>query len=141
MRTLDFSRFGQFRSFLLKCLLIATFSVVFIAVVFYLQFFHFMPAYTYSYMKGFNYQNNALKNAGNKNKIVIIGGSYMTFATDPDIIQEKTGIPTYIFGVHSGMGMAPIIDLVKNYLQANDILVFSFRTYESDYYGADLIYS
>ena len=140
LRTLDFSKARCLLPFLLKCFVLASFAVISIVTFFYVQYFHFKPIYALSYMRGFNYQNDALKRNVKTKKIVIIGGSYMTFALNPDIIHEKTGMPTYILGVHSGMGMKPVIDLVKNYVQADDTLLFSFRSYQGDYYGMELMY-
>ena len=97
--------------------------------------------YDDNYQKGFVYQYRRLQNASpDEKKIVVFGGSYLSFGLDTKYMEELTGLPTYELGVQSNMGMCYSIELLKDYINAGDIVVFPFEDFEKDDYGMDLIY-
>ena len=122
--------------------LIIFFAIVTISIslFFYLLYFLLPPVFNNSYQKGYNYQYHALEKAQNDKKIIVLGGSYMTFATDSKLLSKLTNRPSYTLGIHSGMGMCYIIESAKKFISQGDIVVYSFRPFEKNDYGMDLTY-
>lgn len=122
--------------------LIILFAIVAISIsaLFYLLYFILPPVFNNSYQKGYNYQYHAIEKANNDKKIIVLGGSYMTFATDSKLLSKLTNRPSYTLGIHSGMGMCYIIESVEKFISQGDIVIYSFRPFEKNDYGMDLIY-
>lgn len=120
----------------LAVLVAALFAALFVVVC-----LHFPHVYENSYQKGFVYQYRALQNADpTQSKVIVIGGSNMTFGVDSAQLAEQLEMPVYTLGVHMGMGMDYIIETAEEFLNPGDVLVFSFWPYVSGEYGMDLIY-
>ncbi len=123
-----------------KIILIISICVVIIFSLFTITYFKMSPVFSDSYQRGFNYQYNALKRADDSPKIIVLGGSYMTFATDSSLLSNLSGMPSYTLGIHSGMGMCYILETAERFLNKDDIIVFSFNPFTKNDYGMDLIY-
>ncbi len=97
--------------------------------------------YKDNYQKGFVYQYRRLHQADkNKPKIIVFGGSYLSFSLNTKEMEELTGVPTYELGVQSNMGMCYNIELIEDYVNEGDVVVFPFEDFTKDDYGMDLIY-
>ena len=104
-------------------------------------FFGIKGIYNSHFQKGYVYQYRALQNAEkNKPKIIVVGGSYMTFAVNSRKLSEYTGMPVYTLGIHSGMGMSYVFETAKEFINKNDIIIFPFSDYTPKEYGMGLIY-
>lgn len=98
--------------------------------------------YADNYQKGFVYQYRRLQNAdADSRKLIIFGGSYLTFSLDTKQMEALTGLPTYELGVQSNMGMCYTIELIEDYINEGDIVVFPYEYFAKDDYGMDLIYT
>lgn len=98
--------------------------------------------YKDNYQKGFVYQYRRLQQAdADTPKIIVFGGSYLTFSLDTKQLEEQTGVPSYEFGVQSNMGMCYTIELMEDYINEGDIVVFPFQDFAKEDYGMDLIYT
>ena len=129
------------KKFITKVIVVFFTTFLSAAVIFFFSFLCLDNVYKDNYQRGFSYQYNALKKADpNTNKIIVIGGSYMTFATDSKMLSRNTGLPVYTLGIHSGMGMQYVFDSAKNFIKQGDILIFSYLPYKSNQFGMDLIF-
>ncbi len=98
--------------------------------------------YSDNYQKGFVYQYRRLQNApADTDKLIIFGGSYLTFSLDTKLMEQLTGMPCYEMGVQSNMGMCYTIELIEDYINEGDIVVFPYEYFAKDDYGMDLIYT
>ncbi len=110
-------------------------------VVFSSVFFGIRGIYADNYQKGFVYQYRALQKADqNKPKIIVLGGSYMTFAVDSRQLGEESGMPAYTLGIHSGMGMCYILETAEKFIGKGDIVIMPFFPFTENDYGMDLIF-
>lgn len=129
------------KKYLIKLISLLLATLLLCSAVFFGVFFGIQGLYVNSYQKGFLYQYRALQNSDpNQPKIIVIGGSYMTFAVDSAQLSEETGMPAYTLGIHSGMGMNYLFDTAKKFINPGDIVVLSFNPFTSGEYGMDLIY-
>ncbi len=98
--------------------------------------------YATNYQKGYVYQYRRLQSADpDTDKVIVFGGSYLTFSLDTKLMEELTGVPTYELGVQSNMGMCYTIELLEDYINEGDIVVFPYEYFSKDDYGMDLIYT
>ena len=128
------------KKFLAKIALFALLSCALVGVLFFVSYFAMPEAFSDSYQRGFNYQYYALKNAGTEPKIMVLGGSHMTFATDTRLLSKLSGRPAYTLGVHSGTGMCYVFETAKQFVNKGDIVVFCFMPMRENDYGTDLIF-
>lgn len=141
LHILDFERGISMKKFYTKVFILTLSTALISTAIFCAVFFGIQGTYENSYQKGYVYQYRALQNADRDiPKIIVIGGSYMTFAIDLEQLREEIEMPVYTLGVHSGMGMSYIIETAKKYINAGDIVVFAFSEYDVESYGMDLIY-
>lgn len=128
-------------NFIKRAIVIASIAILFCIAVGGIVTISTSNEYEDNYQKGFVYQYRRLQSApSDEKKIVVFGGSYLAFSLDTKYMQELTGVPTYELGVQSNMGMCYSIELLKDYINAGDIVVFPFEDFEKDDYGMDLIY-
>lgn len=121
-------------------MLIAAVAIIFTGL-FIGIFFGINGIYNNHFQKGYVYQYRALQKADkSKPKILIVGGSYMTFAVNSRKLSEYTGLPVYTLGIHSGMGMSYVFETAKEFINKNDIVIFPFSGYNPKEYGMGLIY-
>lgn len=123
-------------------LITLTMIVITIATVLFVGiFFGVDGIYNNNFQKGYVYQYRALQRADkNRPKILVIGGSYMTFAVDSKKLSDISGMPVYTLGINSGMGMSYIFETAKEFINKNDIVIFPFLNYTTKEYGMGLIY-
>ena len=69
-------------------------------------------------------------------KIVLVGGSNLSYGTDSLVIQEQTGCPVVNMGMNGYFGVRFMMEEVKPYLQAGDIVVIAWE-YDSFYKSVD----
>lgn len=135
----------------MKKLFLKIISIAVISLGIWFTFCYFIcfkipDVYSDSYQKGFLYQVKALEKAdADTSKLVIIGGSYMTFGIDIEQMEEELGIPCYILGVHSGMGMQHVVETAEKFLNTGDILVYNLcaldgALWTKNDYGVALMY-
>lgn len=129
------------KKFYLKLCALAVCIVLIISAIFSAVFFGIRDVYKDNYQKGYVYQYRALQNADpNQKKIIVIGGSYMTFSVNSDQLSELCHTPVYPLGIHSGMGMSYVIETAKKFANPGDTIVFPFFPFSAHQYGMDLIY-
>ncbi|MBO4989680.1 MAG: hypothetical protein J6D37_05050 [Clostridia bacterium] len=100
-----------------------------------------LPAYyREGYHKGLVKQYRALKRSDETQpKIVAIGDSSMAYGVDSAQLSSLTGMPCYTLGMHGGMGMAYIFELLEPFIHEGDLIVYPCNPYGAIYYGVDLI--
>lgn len=129
------------KKFYFKLMRLSLITVAVFILIFSGVFWGIKGIYNNSYQKGFVYQYRALQRADtSKPKILVLGGSYMTFAIDSKYLAELTGMPVYTLGIHSGMGMSYVLETAKNFINKNDIVIVPFDNYIPGEYGMRLIY-
>ena len=95
-----------------------------------------------SYQKGFVYQLRALERFKSEHpKVLILGGSYMTFAMDMPLFRKMMDMPAFELGVHSGMGQAYTFEQAERFIAKDDVVVFLFAGFSKDDFGMPLIYN
>lgn len=65
-------------------------------------------------------------------KVVLVGGSNLSYGMDSDIIERETGCPTVNMGMNGYFGPRYMLNEVKDSLKSGDIVVLAF---EWDNYG------
>lgn len=129
------------KKFYVKLMKLAVISAAIFILIFSGVFWGITGIYNNSYQKGFVYQYRALQRAdASKPKILVLGGSYMTFAIDSKYLSELTGMPVYTLGIHSGMGMSYVFETAKEFINKDDIVIFPYSAYTPGEYGMGLIY-
>ena len=129
------------KKFYVKLVKLAVISAAIFILIFSGVFWGIRGIYNNSYQKGFVYQYRALQRAdASKPKILVLGGSYMTFAIDSKYLSELTGMPVYTLGIHSGMGMSYVFETAKEFINKDDIVIFPYSAYTPGEYGMGLIY-
>lgn len=127
--------------FYFKLIRLTVISVALFILIFSGVFWGIKGIYNNSYQKGFVYQYRALQRSDtSKPKILVLGGSYMTFAIDSKYLAELTGMPVYTLGIHSGMGMSYVFETAKKFINKDDIVIFPYSDYSPGEYGMGLIY-
>lgn len=129
------------KKFYTKLIALSVGIIILSTAIFCSVFFGISGIYTNNYQKGYVYQYRALQNADPEEpKIIVIGGSFMTYGVDSEQLSEETGMPVYTLGVHSGMGKSYTIETAKKFINDGDIVVFSFYPFKENDYGMELIY-
>ena len=59
-------------------------------------------------------------------RIILVGGSNVSFGIDAALMQQALGIPVINDGLHAGLGLAPLREL-QSYLQAGDVVIISLE--------------
>lgn len=74
--------------------------------------------------------------ADDPKKIVLVGGSNLSFGTDSTVIETATSCPVVNMGMNGYFGVRFMLEEVKPYLKAGDIVVISWE-YDSFYKSVD----
>lgn len=76
-------------------------------------------------------------------KLVVIGGSNVSFGINSKMLEEELGIPTVNMGIHAGVGLKYMIQQVLTYIDSNDIVLISpeHAQFGAMYYGNDKLLS
>jgi hypothetical protein len=69
-------------------------------------------------------------------KIVLVGGSNVSFGTDSKMIEKETGCPAVNMGMNGYFGVRFMMEEVKPYLKPGDIVVIAWE-YDSFYKSVD----
>lgn len=73
-----------------------------------------------------------------KNKIMLLGGSNVSFGMDSKKLEEKFNKPVVNMGVHAGMGLKYIINDIKPYIHKGDTIILMpeyEHFYTDNFYG------
>jgi hypothetical protein len=107
------------------------FALLMIEIYFDLSIHKMNIYHKVAYGKGLEKKFQKLESI-NSNKIVITGGSNVSFGIDSDLIENKLEIPTINMGLHAAFGSFIYIETIIPYLKKGDVLLISCE------YGAKL---
>ena len=68
----------------------------------------------------------------NPPRIILVGGSNLTFGVDSKEIQDSIGLPVINMGLHAGLGLPFMLGEIKNEIKQNDIILLSIEYYLQD---------
>ena len=77
------------------------------------------------YFAGSRLQLDLLKNTPSP-RIILAGGSNVSFGIDAELMQRTLGIPVINDGLHAGLGVVPLREL-QDYLRAGDVIIVSLE--------------
>jgi hypothetical protein len=77
------------------------------------------------YFAGSALQLELLKNTPSP-RIILVGGSNVSFGLDAELMQRKLGIPVINDGLHAGLGVAPLREL-QEHMRAGDVIIISLE--------------
>jgi hypothetical protein len=77
------------------------------------------------YFAGSQIQLELLRNTPSP-RIILVGGSNVSFGIDAELMQQALGIPVINDGLHAGLGLAPLREL-QDYLRAGDVIIISLE--------------
>ena len=77
------------------------------------------------YFAGSRLQLELLKNAPGP-RIILAGGSNVSFGLDAQLMQRTLGIPVINDGLHAGLGIVPLRELAE-YLRPGDVVIISLE--------------
>jgi hypothetical protein len=111
---------AQVRAFFLSLLQVALLTAAMIALVFIA-----IGADPDHYFAGSRLQLELLKNTRSP-RIILAGGSNVSFGIDAELMQRTLGIPVINDGLHAGLGIVPLREL-REYLRAGDVVIISLE--------------
>ena len=79
-----------------------------------------------------------LLNSINDTKIIVLGGSNVSFGLDSKVIENQLSMPIVNMGIHAGIGLEYIVNDIKPYVKKGDIIVLIpeyEHFYKDDFYG------
>jgi len=79
-----------------------------------------------------------LLNSINESKIIVLGGSNVSFGLDSKVIVNKLNIPLVNMGVHAGIGLEYMVNDIKPFVKKGDFIVLIpeyEHFYTDDFYG------
>lgn len=59
-------------------------------------------------------------------RIILVGGSNVSFGIDAELMQRTLGIPVINDGLHAGLGLAPLREL-QEYIRKGDVIIISLE--------------
>ena len=77
------------------------------------------------YFAGSRIQLALLKNIPSP-RIILVGGSNVSFGMDAELMQRTLGIPVINDGLHAGLGVAPLREL-QDYIRTGDVIIISLE--------------
>jgi hypothetical protein len=77
------------------------------------------------YFAGSRIQLDLLKNTPGP-RIILVGGSNISFGIDAELMQRTLGIPVINDGLHAGLGIAPLHEL-EEYIRPGDVIIISLE--------------
>ncbi len=77
------------------------------------------------YFAGSRLQIDLLRNTSSP-RIILVGGSNVSFGIDAQLMQRRLGIPVINDGLHAGLGVAPLREL-QEYIHAGDVIIISLE--------------
>lgn len=77
------------------------------------------------YFAGSLLQMELLKNTPSP-RIILVGGSNVSFGIDAELMQRRLGIPVINDGLHAGLGIVPLREL-QQYMRRGDVVIISME--------------
>ena len=77
------------------------------------------------YFAGSRLQIDLLKNTPSP-RIILVGGSNVSFGIDAELMQRRLGVPVINDGLHAGLGVAPLREL-QEYIRPGDVIIISLE--------------
>ena len=77
------------------------------------------------YFAGSRLQIDLVKNTPSP-RIILVGGSNVSFGIDAELMQQMLGIPVINDGLHAGLGVSPLREL-EQYLRPGDVVIISLE--------------
>jgi hypothetical protein len=111
---------AQVRAFFISLLQVILLTAVMIALV----FAAIGPDLSH-YFAGSVLQLELIKNTPSP-RIILIGGSNVSFGLDAELMQRTLGIPVINDGLHAGLGIVPLREL-EEYLRPGDVVIISLE--------------
>lgn len=59
-------------------------------------------------------------------RIILVGGSNVSFGIDAELMQRTLGVPVINDGLHAGLGLAPLREL-EEYIHPGDVIIISLE--------------
>ena len=59
-------------------------------------------------------------------RIILVGGSNVSFGIDAELMQQTLGIPVINDGLHAGLGLVPLREL-QEYIRPGDVIIISLE--------------
>jgi len=111
---------AQVRHFFISLLQVILLTAVLIALV-----FATIKPDPDHYFAGSRLQLELLKGIPSP-RIILVGGSNVSFGLDAELMQRRLGIPVINDGLHAGLGLAPLREL-EGYLRPGDVVILSLE--------------
>jgi hypothetical protein len=111
---------AQVRLFFLSLLQVILLTAVIIALV-----FAAIGPDPDHYFAGSRLQLELLKSTPSP-RIILIGGSNVSFGLDAELMQRSLGIPVINDGLHAGLGIVPLREL-QEFIQPGDVIIMSLE--------------
>jgi hypothetical protein len=111
---------AQVRLFSLRLLQVALLTAAMIALI-----FAAIGPDPDHYFAGSQLQLELLKNTPGP-RIILVGGSNVSFGIDAELMQRTLGIPVINDGLHAGLGLSPLREL-QDYLRDGDVVIISLE--------------
>jgi hypothetical protein len=77
------------------------------------------------YFAGSRLQLELLKNTPSP-RIILVGGSNVSFGLDAELMQQTLGIPVINDGLHAGLGIVPLRE-AQEYIRPGDVIIISLE--------------
>lgn len=77
------------------------------------------------YFAGSLLHSRLLKNTPSP-RMILVGGSNVSFGIDAELMQRTLGIPVINDGLHAGLGLAPLREL-EDYIREGDVIIISLE--------------
>ncbi|MEG0654920.1 MAG: hypothetical protein RR463_07680 [Hydrogenoanaerobacterium sp.] len=94
--------------------------------------------YDTSYQRAISRQYNTYKTMG-ENKIILIGGSSLSFGLDLNRLEELSGRSCQILGNHAGMGLTYFIEMSKCNIKKGDVVIIEYANHSVNTLGTELL--
>ena len=69
-----------------------------------------------------------LRSLDDENKVIIIGGSSVSFGIDSRLMEEELGMPVVNFGMYGPLGTTVMLDLTRGHINPGDIVILAPET-------------
>lgn len=97
-------------------------AVCCVIIILFILFYFVMPQYSTSYLASFQDKLEREERI-TEPKIILLGGSSVTYGFDSEKIEEVFGMQVVNMGLHAGIGQTICMDLAKGGIKQDDIVV------------------
>ena len=73
-----------------------------------------------------------------ESKIILVGDSNVAYGFNSETIEKEFGMPVVNMGLHGGLGAKFHIDMIKNYINQGDIVIYAGAGYDIESDIADI---